>query len=213
VANIGLPNIFISFKTAGITAITRGQRGIVALILKDALHNGVNVYTDPTDVPQDFSAYNLNQINLAWMGGVQTPLSVIVYVQPTSSTDYIEAETYLEATKWDYLAVPGITGADALLVSTWIKSLRDNKDIKVKAVLPITAGDHEGIINFATDSIIVGATTYTAKDYCSRIAGIIAGTPLQMSSTYAVLSEVTDCRSPYYNPIQYADWARSVTSL
>ena len=200
-ANIGLPNIFISFKTAGISAITRGQRGIVALVLKDDLHNGANVYTDPSDVPQDFLAYNLDQINLAWMGGVQIPLRVIVYVEPTAAVDYSAAQTYLEATKWDYLAVPGISSGDATTMATWIKALRDTKDIKVKAVLPNTAGDHEGIINFATDSIVVGGTTHTAKDYCSRIAGIIAGTPLQMSSTYAVLSEVTDC--PHLNITQF----------
>jgi hypothetical protein len=191
-ANIGLPNIFIAFSTAGTTAIQRGERGIVALILKDAEHNGANVYTDPSQVPQDYSAYNLDQINKAWMGGVKPPIKVIVYVEATTATDYSAAESYLEGTKWDYLAVPGISSADATTMATWIKELRDSKNKKVKAVLPNTLGDHEGIINFATDNIVVGTTTYHTADYCARIAGILAGTPLQMSATYEVLSEVTD---------------------
>lgn len=194
-ANIGLPNIFINFKTAGSTVITRGQRGIVALIIKDALHNGANIYTDPSQVPIDFSAYNLAQINLAWIGGSQPPFMVIVYAEPLAAADYVAAETYLETVSWDYVAIPGITSPDALLVATWIKALRDTKDIKVKAILPNTASDHEGIINFATDNIMVGVTNYAAKDYCSRIAGIMAGTPLQMSATYTVLPEVTSCPS------------------
>lgn len=192
-ANIGLPNIFIAFKTAGITAIARGQRGIVALILKDSVHNGPNIYTDPADIPEDYSSYNLQQINLAWVGGTQPPIKVIVYVEPTAEGDYSAAQTYLETIKWDYLAVPGISAADTATMATWIKSLRDAKDRKVKFVAPNYVGDHEGIINFATDNIVVGNTTFHTTDYCSRIAGILAGTPLQMSATYAVLDEVDDC--------------------
>ncbi|MBU3098744.1 phage tail sheath subtilisin-like domain-containing protein [Clostridium sp. DSM 17811] len=190
---MGLPNIFISFKTAGTTAIVRGQRGTVALILKDSVHLGATVLTDPTDIPTNFSTYNLEQINLAYKGGVQVPKKLIIYVQPVASTNYTEGEKYLEGTKFDYVAIPSITSADALLVATWIKNLRDNKDIKSKAVLPIVSGDHEGVINYATNSTIVGTETYTATDYCGRIAGVLAGTPLQMSATYAVLTEVTDC--------------------
>jgi hypothetical protein len=193
VANIGLPNIFIAFKTAGITAINRGQRGIVALILKDSVHNGPNIYTDPSTVPDDFTSYNLEQINLAFVGGVKPPLKVIVYVEPTAETDYSAAQTYLETTKWDYLAVSGINAADTATMATWVKSLNDAKDIKVKFVAPNYAGDHESIINFATDNIVVGSNTFHTTDYCSRIAGVLAGTPLQMSATYTVLEEVDDC--------------------
>ena len=73
-----------------------------------------------------------------------------------------------------------------------VKTMRDSKRMKVKAVLPNIAADHEGIINFTTGDIVVGDKTYTAGQYCSRIAGILAGTPLNVSSTYFVLSEVDD---------------------
>ncbi|AFM40333.1 Phage tail sheath protein [Desulfosporosinus acidiphilus SJ4] len=189
---MGLPDIEVIFKSLAVSAITRGAQGIVALVLKDSVHNGSNIYTDPTNIPKDYSAYNLNQINLAFQGGVQTPTSLIVYVEPSDAADYTAAMNYLETVKWDYGAVPGISSTDAQTVATWLKALRDTKDIKAKMVLPNTAADHEGIINFATDGIVLSSGTVNATDYCSRIAGILAGTPLTMSATFQVLPEVID---------------------
>ncbi|WP_407310926.1 phage tail sheath subtilisin-like domain-containing protein [Desulfosporosinus sp. SB140] len=189
---MGLPNIEVVFKALASSAVSRGSQGIVALVLKDSVHAGPNVYTDPKAIPQDYSTYNLNQINLAFIGGDQAPVSLIVYVLPTTATDYSAATSYLETVIWDYGAIPEIDTADALVVATWIKALRDSKDIKSKMVLPNTAGDHEGIINFGTDDIIVASGTVNATDYCSRIAGILAGNPLTMSATFQVLPEVKD---------------------
>ena len=62
----------------------------------------------------------------------------------------------------------------------------------VQAVLPDCKADHEAIINFTTTNIKVGEKTYTNAQYCSRIAGILAGTPLNISATYYVLNEITD---------------------
>lgn len=187
-----IPQISISFKEAASTAIQRGQRGIVALIIKDTTHNSSLLTFQPNDaIPSDLSAYNQQQIKFALMGGVYPPTKVIVYVEPAAAVDYTEAQTYLEGVKWDYLAVPGIVPADAATVSTWVKGLRDTKSKRVKAVLPNTAADHEGIINFTTDQIGSGGTTYATADYCARIAGVLAGQPLTMSVTYQVLSDVT----------------------
>lgn len=45
------------------------------------------------------------------------------------------------------------------------------------------AADDEGIINFATDNIEVGAKTYTTAELCCRIARILAGLLLHLSAT------------------------------
>jgi hypothetical protein len=111
--------------------------------------------------------------------------------------------TYFQTVKWDYLAVPGIDSTDATTVGNWIISLRNTMNIKVKAILPNTALNNEGIINLCTTSFIVGTTTYATQDYCARIAGLIAGTPLTMSCTYAVLPEVTDIQ-PHLTTTQFA---------
>jgi hypothetical protein len=189
---MGLPSVNIAFKEAGITAVARGDRGIVALILKDSTNNGLIKMDDVTEIPKTLSTYNQKQLSDAWIGYIKVPLQVIAYVEPITSIDYAEAMHALESEVWDYVAVPGIDSADITTISTWVKGLRDNKDIRIKVILPHATGDHEGIINLDTDDIIVGTSTYDAKDYCARIAGLIAGTPLKMSATYAVLPEVTD---------------------
>lgn len=187
-----LPKISIIFKEAANTAIKRGERGIVALILKDSVHNGAQVYKTPDEVPTDLSASNQEQIRLAFKGGVNPPQKLLVYVLPVAAENYTEAQTYLEGSYWNYLAVPGIGSADATAMANWVTGLRDTKNLKVKAVLPNTAADHEGVINFATDNIVIGGNTYGAASYCSRIAGILAGNPLSISATFQVLPEVDD---------------------
>ncbi|MCB6829489.1 phage tail sheath subtilisin-like domain-containing protein [Megamonas funiformis] len=70
---------------------------------------------------------------------------------------------------------------------------RENKYKKVKAVLPGYDGDYEGIINFSNKTTKTATKTYTPAEYTARIAGLIAGTPMTISATYAPLSEVIDC--------------------
>ena len=190
---MGLPRIDIVFKTLGSTAIKRGERGIVALILKGTVpEKNPIVISGINEIPATLSDTNKEQIELALKGGVNAPKKVIAYVLPVESTEYKEAMEYLETIKWNYLAIPEIDELDVDKIATWIKRLRDNKDMGVKAVLPLSKADHEGVINFATDDIKVGDKTYKAAEYCSRIAGIAAGCPLTMSLTYQVLPEIDD---------------------
>lgn len=208
---MGLPKISIAFKTAGITAIKRGERGIVALILKEEKKVGTFTMTDISEIPSDLTQANKKQIQLAMMGTANPPKKVIAYILPTTTaasttttttaaattqaataTNYTPALNYLETIKWDYLAIPGITSTETTTIATWIKQLRSTKNKKVKAVLPNCAGANEGIINFATSNIKTAEKTYSASEYCSRIAGMLAGIPLTISATYQVLPEVID---------------------
>lgn len=194
---MGLPRIDIIFKSLAASAIKRGERGTVALVLQDAvpLENPIVMY-GVNEIPENLTDANKEQIQLAFRGGVNPVRKVVVYIVAQGTeldpVDYTEAMTYLETIRWDYLAIPEIAAPDTNTIATWIKGLRDNKDVGVKAVLPNTAADHEGVINFATDDIKVGVKTYTAAEYCARIAGIAAGCPLTMSLTYQVLPEVDD---------------------
>lgn len=196
---MGLPSIEIIFKTLGITAIKRSSRGVVVLILEDAAHATVEnpiIMRGVNDIPDTLSEDNQEQIELTFRGGVNPPKRVMAYVIAPGTeldpTDYTDAQNYLETAQWDYLAVPQIAADKVDSMATWIKGLRDNKAIRVKAVLPDCNADHEGIVNFTTDGIAVGAKTYTAAQYCARIAGILAGNPLTISSTFQVLPEIDD---------------------
>lgn len=194
---MGLPSINVYFKEKGITAIKRGQRGIVVLILEDDVVIKPTVILTPADIPSQLSDYNKEQIELSLIGYVTPPKKVIVCVIPKESegaeVDYSEVQNYLETIRWDYVVIPEIADEKTVSFASWIKALRDTKKKKVKAVLPNTAADHEGIVNFSTQKIVTKEKAYVTKDYCSRIAGLIAGTPLTISSTFAPLPEVIDC--------------------
>lgn len=187
---MGLPEISIVFSSLSVSAVQRSQRGIVALILKDDTGKAfaTKEYRSISDIDaNDWSATNLDYIKKAFLG---VPSKIIVERLPTTATDYKSALTRLAGKRWDYLAVPGIGAADVPDIATQLKTWRDVNKKKFKAVLPNSTSDHEGIIDFATGGIVVGAKTYSASEYTARIAGILAGLPLTRSSTFYELPEV-----------------------
>lgn len=215
---MGAPSINISFIEKAITAIKRGERGVVMLLVKDTLAapatNPVTVVLE-NDIPTGLSDTTKEQIKLAMIGYVNAPKKVLVYCMGIAAgaekvvidAGYSAALEAIETIKFDYLAIPTVqTDAKGQDIATWIKSVRTNKKKKVKAVLPNVAADTEGVINYTieknvkTESVTGqnGTVTtvdinYTAEQYCSRIAGLIAGTPLTISATYAPLPELSDC--------------------
>ena len=50
---LGLPSVNIVFKQEGISAIERGERGIVALVLRDTKATGAHTVYDITDCPSE----------------------------------------------------------------------------------------------------------------------------------------------------------------
>ena len=185
---MGLPKILIEFKTLAETLITRSERGIVAVILKDNSNTALtHTYGSESEITKShYTAANLNLLSLAFLG---TPAKVIVERVGTDGT-IDEALERLKNKKWSYLAVPGIADEDLNTVVNFIKEQRSTYHKSFKAILPNVAADNEGIINFATDNIKAGGKTYTTAEFSMRIAGILAGLPLNRSATYYTLPEV-----------------------
>ena len=185
---MGLPKILIEFKTLAETLITRSERGIVAVILKDNSNTTLtHTYTRESEIVKShYTAANLNLLSLAFLG---TPAKVIVERVGTDGT-IDEALERLKNKKWSYLAVPGIADEELDTVVNFIKEQRSTYHKSFKAILPNVAADNEGIINFATDNIKAGGKTYTTAEFSMRIAGILAGLPLNRSATYYTLPEV-----------------------
>jgi len=189
---LGLPSINIAFKSAASTAISRSQKGIVGIILRDAAVNGAHILTKASQIPATLGATNKAYIAQAFLGYVNPPKKVIVYVLPTTAEDLSDGLDYMATQVIDYLVgPPEITATEATEIVTWIAAQRAD-GYTPKAVLPNKDADNEAIINFTTDGIRVGSTTYDAEDYCARIAGLLAGTPINISCTYAPLAEVSD---------------------
>ena len=230
-AKLGMPNVIVSFEEAGIAAIERSKRGIVALILEEeqsvidkligtnatnivgeavvdkavisdtsannntVIGNPFTIYT-VDDVPSILSDNNKDYIKKCLLGYVTTPYRIKVYLQAkgkSSADKWSDTLKKMATDRWDYLAIPTIETSALETVATWIKTNRENKYKKVKAVLPGYDADYEGIINFANTKIRTADKEYTPAEYTSRIAGLIAGTPLTISATYAPLAEVIDC--------------------
>ena len=190
---MGLPSVIINFKETASSAIKRGERGIVALVLKDDVeeiehHEILSV----SDIHEELKDFNKEQIELALLGYQTAPKKVMAVIMPEEDENYSEVMEYLESLKWDYLAIPEVKEQEVSIIASWIKSLNDTLDKKVKAVLPNCKGEHESIINFTSDNIVTNENTYTTAEYCSRIAGLLAGTSMKISATFAPLNEVVD---------------------
>ena len=215
---MGAPSVDISFIEKAISAITRGERGIVMLWVKDALPasaiNPITIITE-NDIPEGLSDATVEQIKLAMIGYVNAPKKVLVYgmgiMEDADETGidagYKKAMETAETIRFDYLAIPTVeTDGKGEDIATWVKTMRGIKKKKIKAVLPNVPADNEGIINFTTEKNVITKTitqeddtevttdiVYTTEQYCTRIAGLIAGTPMTISCTYAPLPELSDC--------------------
>jgi hypothetical protein len=201
----GLPQVLIDFKTKGITAIKRSARGVVVLILKCESTDTSNKYkiSDVSEIPEGvFDEASTDLIKKCLDG---TPLRIMVYTLPKAS---VQAPKNTQATllkqlkhiRYNYIAAPTGTVQDQQDLASYIKAERNNSRKTVKAVVGSVAADFDGVINFCTEEIKVatgkntaGKTTYktyTPIEYTARIAGILAGLPLDRSATYYKLTEV-----------------------
>lgn len=215
---MGAPSIDILFIEKAISAVKRGERGIVMLWVKDSLPesaiNPITIVTE-SDIPEELSDATVEQIKLAMIGYTNAPKKVLVYCmnviadadEETIDAGYKKAMAAAETIRFDYLAIPTVeTDGKGEDIATWVKSMRGNKKKKIKAVLPNVAANSEGVINFTTEESIKTETitgkdgkktvtdiVYTTEQYCARIAGLIAGTPMTIACTYAPLPELSDC--------------------
>ena len=189
---MGAPNINIAFYEQAVSAISKGDKGILAAILYGGSEGNLSVTEiyDSTDIPSGYSDDNKVYIADA-LRGYQHPPKKIIAVLVEDSSALENALSELENHDWDYCFCPGATAADATAIATWIKSCRDNQFKKYKAVLSSEAADHEGIVNVVEGYIDDAGNTISPERACARIAGIIAGTPWSMSCTYAPIPEAT----------------------
>lgn len=196
-STLAMPGIDIVFKQAASTALARSQKGTVALILRDAALADTNyTLTAPSQLPAMMGTENQAAVRRAFLGYVKPPKKILVYVMDEDApiTAGCAALNWLATQQFDYLAGPAdLTAAEAAVIKAWITTQRSDNHAIYKAVLPNLAADSEAIINFTASGIDIGeAEKLTAAAYCGRIAGLLAGTPMRISATYAPLPEVRD---------------------
>lgn len=192
---MGLPEIMITFSRKAKTLIKRSSRGMVLLILKDnTKEQPLTPYESIEDVnAKEWEEKNYDFLRMAFAG---EPNAVIaVRAVQTEGAEIKDTIMLFENLNYDWLAYPEGTPQENQALADYIKKARTDKK-KVKAVLPNMPADHEGIVNFVMENISVVCETkvkqYTAAEYTARIAGILAGLSLTVSSTYHVLDEIVD---------------------
>ena len=188
---MGLPQLTFELQKAASTVVARTTQSIVGMILKDTKALGVHVIYQENDIPTELGADNVAYIKRALIGHINRPLCIYLAVVDSTSGTVSGGFADLGQYSYDYLVgPPDIASPDTTNLATLVINQRKNRYIG-KLVLPNTASDNEGVINFTASNIKVGSTTYDAGDYASRIAGVLAGTPADCSATNAPLPEVT----------------------
>ena len=182
---MGLPIIDISFKQLAKSAVIRSQRGIVALILKDTTKASLTVF-DEGDIPSDLSEANQGLIKDVLKG---SPNKIELYVLGSDS-EILEALTYFEGVEFNLMCMPSAETSDVTAIKTFIKKMNDVVKYKCDAILANDKADSEAIINYTAKNIVVGGESVTTANHTARIAGLIEGTPLHQSITFATLSDV-----------------------
>lgn len=191
-SNIGLPSVIVEFKQKASTAIQRGNTGIVALVLRDSNAQGLHNIKGAYDIPSNLSEANKKYINLTLLGNVTAPSKVVAYVVG-EETQLSDALNYLETVDFNYLVVPAIQENERAVVKTFIEKMRNDIKVRVKAVMKLDA-DYEGIVN-STNTATMVEGEINVDEFCCVMAGLIAGTPLSQSVTYAVPKNVLDIPS------------------
>lgn len=196
-AKLTSPKISVTFAELGASAVTRGSKGTVAIIVRDAKEIKPFSISMASQTPDGLGMANQDYIRRAFTGYIDPPKKVIVYVAPErdEDEDLSAALAWMATQNFDYLAGPlDCTRNEAEAIASWIRSMRAAACVKYKAVLPNCAADNCAIVNFVGDGMTDGTTVWTTAEYCSRIAGLLAGTPMKIAATFAPLPELSDCR-------------------
>jgi len=190
---MSMPSLNITFVSTAAEVSKRASRGIILLILRGAVPSGNPLsIQDSSEIPSSVSAANKDYINMTLKGNEYSPKRVFAYFV-AADAEITDALSWAAKQNIDYVVMPTAeTDGTSETIKDWVLGQKQYKN-EVRAVLSNCAADSEYIINFVTDSISSGTKTYTAEQFTPRIAGIICGTDISHSVTFAALSDVTDC--------------------
>jgi hypothetical protein len=203
------PGVYINFVEAAAAAITGGERGVVALGL--STYSGTatvgKYYEVETLAAADtlFGAANTLPISFALQGGAS---SVIVYTLPASPVagDYTAMRAGFDTQFFNVFVAQVYNVTEQAALKTWLTTNRTDG----KQFMLVIGGDattdadptvgntrstlnaDNAIVNVINGAIVNGVS-YTSSAYAPFIAGLIAGTNINGSITYAATtaSDVT----------------------
>lgn len=212
-----LPGLYINYKTAAAAAIKGGARGTVAIPLK-AFNGGSaaakTFYTvdNETDAATLFGSANIQSIKFALQGGAK---EVLVYTMPVSAVtqDYADMRTAFDTRPFNVFVFDGeVASTEQDAVLTWVKANKeDGKHFAVVFGCVTSADDNtpatgdtrsirlldDYAVNLVNGVTIAG-TSYSSGKYAPWLAGLVAGTAINKSITFAK-APVDDVTKRYTN--------------
>lgn len=161
--------------------IELNARQTLCILVKETENTGVyNVRTN-----RDVEELKLTQANEEF---VKRGLGQKTIVIADTTVDLVLEKA--AAQKYNYICSNFTDEEDNVKVKEFaIEQIEEYKN----PIMPILAhceADHKNFSNFTTDNIKVAGKTYTAEEYVSRMASVIANVPPTESATYRVLKEI-----------------------
>jgi len=202
-AAIGTPSINIIFKGLGVSAVSRGKKGVAILLIKDDTNKTFTFaeYRSSADLTSTeiakYTATNLQYIKDALEG---TPLKLIVARMDIAGVlaDLLTAvRGKAPRNCWIGIATAATADHDALV--SFVKAENTNNKKRYKAlVFNATTPDHMHIVNFANAKVTFSDSRgqQTGEKAVSYLLGYLAGLPLTMSAIAKVLGKFSNVEEP-----------------
>ncbi len=196
------PGVYTNFIDEAIRAIQGGERGTVAipLISFDGTAQAKKVYTVErmSEATELFGADNTDSIRLAFAGGAK---DVLVYTIPETPVDTDYNDMLEEFETYDFSVFVLDQDDDPELhttLQTWVAKCRDDDEKHFTVVIGGSAEDDadptagNSRSNTVEDDYIAnlivgieqGESSLSSGEYAPYIAGLIAGTPINQTTTY-----------------------------
>jgi len=197
------PGLYINYVEAAAAQIRGGARGTVAIPL---LTYGANAtektfYTVETEkqAVDLFGAANVRSILLALQGGAK---EVLVYTMPDEPAvaDYTAMRDAYDARQFNVFVFDGeYSTVQQAATKTWVAA---NRTAGKHFIVVIggdattdanpTQGDARSTLNSddyivnLINGVVIGSDTLTSSEYAPWVAGLVAGTAINRSTTYTV---------------------------
>lgn len=196
------PGLYINFEKAAEAQVLGGARGIVAIPVmtygvKATAGEFYTIKNEP-EAEDRFGKTNIQTIKFVLAGGAK---EVLAYAMPTTpdADAYIAMREAFEARPFNVFVFDGeIEESEQVATKTWLDRNRTEKKhftfvtggTAIDDETPATGNARSAtladdyIVNLVS-GVVIGTTTYSSGKYAAYIAGLIAGTPINKSITFA----------------------------
>lgn len=201
------PGLYINFRDAALAAIAGGSRGTVALPIftySGGTATSGKFYTIETvaDGVALVGSANAAPITRVLEGGAKEVLVYAVPANETEATRYTELRDAFITQDFNVFVYPtAVASTEQTATKSWVISSRnegkhfiyvaggsedDDEDIALGNTRSVALKD-EYIVNLVTGVVLPSGTQVISGDFAAYIAGLIAGSPINRSITYATL--------------------------